>query len=83
MILNLSFHPNLFNELIAIAMFNCFDELHFANSYLLLANIKLVHKHLDITPKYFVRSLNFAAGHLMNELYKQVYKYTNTCMRFT
>lgn len=68
MILNLSLHTNLFNELNAITMFNCFDILHFANSYLLLANIKLVHKHLDITRKYFVRSLNFAAGHLMNEL---------------
>lgn len=66
--LNLSLHPNILNELIAIAMFNCFDILHFENSYLLLANIKLVHKHLDITRKYFVRSLNFAAGHLMNEL---------------
>lgn len=68
MILNLSLHPNLLNELNAIAMFNCFDILHFANSYLLLVNIKLVHKHLDITRNYFVRSLNFAAGHLMNEL---------------
>lgn len=68
MILNLSLHPNLLNEQNAIAMFNCFDILHFANSYLLLSNIKLVHKHLDITRKYFVRSLNFAAGHLMNEL---------------